>query len=186
MRPATPSSVDAVPSEAGGIFGLVTWAHRCMTRIPYAVVALLARFSIAAVFWNSGQTKVSGFALNIVSGEFELGWPRLSDSALALFQDEYRLPLLAPAVAAPMAAFAEHLFPLLLLLGLATRFSALALLGMTAVIQIFVYPGAYATHGIWAALLLLLASQGAGALSVDHWLSRINRCNSSNPDTTNV
>ncbi|NUP85426.1 MAG: DoxX family membrane protein [Burkholderiaceae bacterium] len=186
MSRATPSNRDAVPAGAGGIAGLVTWAQRSMARVPYAVVALLARFSIAAVFWNSGQTKVSGFALNIVTGEFELGWPRLSESALALFQDEYKLPLIAPAVAAPMAAYAEHLFPLLLLLGLATRFSALALLGMTVVIQIFVYPGAYATHGTWAALLLLLMRQGPGTVSLDHWLSSINRRSSSKPDTTKV
>jgi len=143
-----------------------------LERIPYTLIALLARFSIAAVFWNSGQTKVEGFAANFVSGEFHLGWPKLSDSAVALFRDEYRLPLLAPEIAAPLAATAEHLFPLLLLLGLATRFSALALLVMTLVIQLFVYPGAYATHGTWAALLLLLAARGAGAISLDHWLTR--------------
>ena len=140
-------------------------------RIPNTVVAFIARFSIAAVFWNSGQTKVEGLVLNLVSGEFALGWPRLSESALALFEDEYRLPFIPPEVAAPMAAFAEHLFALLILVGLATRFSALALLGMTLVIQVFVYPGAYATHGTWAAVLLCLMARGPGALSVDHWLA---------------
>lgn len=143
-----------------------------LERIPYTFIALLARFSIAAVFWNSGQTKVEGFAANFVSGEFRLGWPTLSESAVALFRDEYKLPWLAPEIAAPLAATAEHLFPLLLLLGLATRFSALALLVMTLVIQLFVYPGAYATHATWAALLLLLAARGAGAISLDHWLTR--------------
>ncbi len=142
-----------------------------LDRIPYDIVALLARFSIAAVFWNSGQTKVSGFALNVVTGEFMLGWPHLSDSAVALFQDEYKLPLIAPTLAAPMAAFAEHLFPLLLLLGLGTRVAALALLGMTLVIQVFVYPGAYATHGTWAAILLMLASRGGGRWSLDALVS---------------
>ncbi len=141
-------------------------------RIPNSLIAFIARFSIAAVFWNSGQTKVQGLVINIVSGEFSLGWPRLSDSAVALFQDEYRLPLVPPELAAPMAAMAEHVFPLLILVGLATRFSALALLGMTLVIQLFVYPGAYATHGTWAALLLYLIARGPGALSVDHWLAR--------------
>jgi len=145
--------------------------HGWLERIPYALVALLARFSIAAVFWNSGQTKVTGFALNIVTGEFATGWPRLSDSALALFREEYRLPLIAPAVAALLAATAEHVFPMLLLMGLGTRLAALALLGMTLVIQTFVYPGAYATHGTWAALLLLLISRGAGAVSLDHWIA---------------
>lgn len=141
-------------------------------RLPPSWIALLARVSIAAVFWTSGQTKVEGFALNLVSGEFQLGWPRLSDSALALFQDEYRLPLVSPAVAAPLAALAEHVLPLLLLFGLATRLSALGLLVMTLVIQVLVYPGAYATHGTWAALLLYLMAGGPGRWSVDHLLAR--------------
>jgi putative oxidoreductase len=140
-------------------------------RIPNTLIAFVARFSIAAVFWNSGQTKIQGFVVNLVSGEFELGWPSLSDSALALFQDEYKLPFLPPELAAPMAAAAEHLFPLLILIGLGTRLSALALLGMTLVIQLFVYPGAYATHGTWAAVLLYLMARGPGMLSVDHWLA---------------
>lgn len=146
--------------------------HAWLERIPYAAIALLARFSIAAVFWTSGQTKVEGFAVNFVTGEFQPGWPRLADDAVALFRDEYRLPLLAPELGALLAAVAEHLFPLLLLAGLATRAAALALLAMTLVIQLFVYPGAYATHGTWAALLLLLAARGAGELSADHWLAR--------------
>ncbi|MCB1740056.1 MAG: DoxX family membrane protein [Gammaproteobacteria bacterium] len=169
----TASSSTALPASSG-IAGLIGWAIRWFGRIPHSGVALLARFSIAAVFWNSGQTKVSDFALNIVTGEFMLGWPHLSDSALALFEDEYKLPFIAPAIAAPMAALAEHLLPLLLLIGLGTRLSALGLLGMTMVIQIFVYPGAYATHGTWAAILLYLVSQGPGAISIDHWIAR--RC----------
>lgn len=140
-------------------------------RIPHTFIALLARFSIAAVFWKSGQTKVEGFAIDLVDGSFELGIPRLSESVVALFADEYRLPLIPPEIAAPMAAFAEHLFPILLLVGLATRFSALALLGMTLVIQVFVYPGAYPTHGVWAAVLLYLLAQGPGALSLDRWIA---------------
>jgi putative oxidoreductase len=139
------------------------------SRIPHSAIALLARFSIAAVFWQSGQTKVQGFALDIVSGTVQLGWPRLSDSAVDLFRDEYRLPL--PELMAPLAAGAEHLFPLLLLLGLGTRFAALALLGMTLTIQLFVYPSAYATHGTWAALLLYLVAQGPGKFSLDHWIA---------------
>lgn len=146
---------------------MVAW----LQAIPHSLLALLARFSIAAVFWNSGQTKVQGFALDLVQGRFEPGWPRLADAAVPLFRDEYRLPLIAPEVAAPLAAFAEHLFPALLLLGLATRLSALALLAMTLVIQVLVYPGAYATHGTWAALLLFLAARGPGAVSLDHWLA---------------
>lgn len=138
-----------------------------LDRIPHGFIALLGRFSIAALFWKSGQTKVEGLAIDIVSGEFTLGLPRLSDSAVALFRDEFRLPIIPPEIAAPLAAFAEHLFPLLILIGLATRFSALALLVMTATIQVFVYPDAYPTHGVWAAVLLYLVARGPGAVSVD-------------------
>jgi len=141
-------------------------------RIPLSLIALLARFSIAAVFWKSGQTKLEGFALDLVEGQVQWGWPHLSESALTLFKDEYRLPLIAPEFAAPMAAFAEHFFPLLLLVGLATRFSALALLGMTLVIQVLVYPGAYPTHGTWAALLLYLVARGPGVVSLDALIAR--------------
>ncbi len=140
--------------------------------IPDSLIAALGRFSIAAVFWKSGQTKVQGFAIDLINGEFHLGWPRLSDSAIGLFRDEYRLPLIPPELAAPMAAFAEHFFPILILLGLATRFSALALLVMTLTIQIFVYPDAYPTHGIWAAVLLYLIAKGPGKISIDHWIAR--------------
>ncbi len=141
-------------------------------RIPHSLIALVARLSIAAVFWTSGQTKVQGFVVNIITGEVQLGWPHLSDSVVALFRDEYKLPFISPEIAAPMAAAAEHLFPLLLVIGLGTRFSALALLGMTLVIEIFVYPDAYPTHGTWAAVLLYLIARGPGALAIDHWLAR--------------
>lgn len=156
-----------------------SWAIRTLRltvpifeRIPASLIAFIARFSIAAVFWKSGQTKIEGLGVDLVSGEFHLGWPRLSDSALALFKDEYRLPLVSPELAAPMAAFAEHFFPILLLVGLATRFSALALLIMTLTIQIFVYPDAYPTHGVWAAVLLYLMTRGPGRISLDHWIAR--------------
>jgi len=140
-------------------------------RIPHTLLAFLARFSIAAVFWKSGETKIQGFAVDIVNGEFTLGWPRLSDSAVGLFRDEYNLPLIPPEIAATMAATAEHFFPILLLFGLATRLSALALLGMTLTIQLFVYPDAYPTHGTWAAVLLLLMVHGPGKLSLDHLIA---------------
>jgi len=150
------------------------WVSRLvglLQRIPLGFIAFVARFSIAGVFWSSGQTKVEGFVANIVTGEFKLGLPRLSESAVALFQDEYKLPFISPEIAAPMAALGEHVFPVLLLVGLATRFSALALLGMTLVIQLFVYPGAYATHGTWAAVLLYLMASGPGAFSIDQWIA---------------
>ena len=169
-RAATGAS--APTSRPEGLAGMVTALIRLFERIPHSLIAFLARFSIAAVFWNSGQTKIEGLVLNVVSGDFALGWPRLSESALYLFENEYKLPFVPPELAAPMAAFAEHLLPLLLLFGLATRFSALALLGMTLVIQVFVYPGAYATHGTWAALLLYLMARGPGVFSIDHLLAK--------------
>lgn len=153
---------------------LVRFSISCFERIPHSFITLLARFSIAAVFWKSGQTKIEGFALDIVEGRFQFGWPQLAPSTIPLFTEEYKVPLMPAELAACAAAFGEHLFPALILVGLATRFSALALLGMTAVIQIFVYPSAYATHGTWAAVLLYLMVQGPGRISLDHWIAR--RC----------
>jgi putative oxidoreductase len=134
---------------------LVNRVSDALTRLVSAdVLALVARVGIGAVFFYSGRTKVEG----VLS---------VTDSAVALFADEYKLPLLAPDLGAHLAAYAEHLFPILLVLGLLTRVSALALLGMTAVIQIFVYPDAWPTHLSWAAILLLLIGRGAGAWSLD-------------------
>lgn len=151
---------------------LVKRAIALFENIPYSLIAFIARFSIAAVFWKSGQTKVEGFAIDLVSGTFQWGEPKLAASALWLFRSEYHVPLLPPEVAAHLATFAEHFFPVLILLGLATRFSALALIGMTLTIQLFVYPDAYPTHGTWIALVLLLLAKGPGRLSIDHWIAR--------------
>lgn len=159
------------PGTNSAAASLVSRLHALFERVPESAVALLGRFSIAATFWNSGQTKIEGFVFNPVSGDVQLGWPRLSPSAVDLFRDEYRLPLLPPEFAAVMAAAAEHLLPLLLLLGLGTRLASLGLLVMTAVIQFLVYPGAYATHGLWAAVLLWLMLRGAGAVSLDRLLA---------------
>lgn len=122
--------------------------------IPDALVALLQRVFPALVFWQSGQTKVDGFSIK--------------GSTWFLFEHEYALPLIPHELAAVLATVAEHLLPVLLVLGLCTRLSALGLLGMTAVIQIFVYPGAWMTHGLWAAPLLAVVARGPGAWSVDH------------------
>lgn len=122
--------------------------------INHTSLALVSRLAIAGIFLSSGRTKVDGFLT-------------VNDSAYALFRDEYKVPLIPPEIAAHMATYAEHLFPLLLVLGLFTRLSALALLGMTAVIQTFVYPDAWVTHLSWAGLLLYLAGRGAGPLSCD-------------------
>lgn len=162
--------IQPTTGAAGGIADLLARLRALLASIPHSAIALLARFSMAAVFWSSGQTKVEGFALNLVSGDWQLGWPRLAPQAVDLFRDEYKLPLLPPELAAMLAATAEHVLPLLLLLGLATRLSAAGLLVMTLVIQVLVYPGAYATHGTWAAVLLWLMALGPGRVSLDHWL----------------
>ncbi|MGD9922349.1 MAG: DoxX family protein [Pseudorhodoplanes sp.] len=141
-----------------GVAGLVQRANALMAAIPYWLIALIARVSIAAVFWRSGQTKVEGW--------------HVTDSTLYLFANEYKLPLIDPTLAAYLATFAEHFFPVLLVVGLATRFSALALLIMTLVIEIFVYPDAWPTHGTWAACFLILMAQGPGKLSLDHLIAQ--------------
>lgn len=168
----TLSTSAAAPGTDTSPAALIRTAVGLLGRIPDSLIALLGRFSVAAIFWKSGQTKVQDFAIDIVAGEFKLGIPRLSDSVVGLFRDEYKLPLIPPELAAPLAAFAEHVFPLLILVGLATRFSALALLGMTATIQLLVYPDAWPTHGVWATVLLFLAARGPGALSLDHLIAR--------------
>lgn len=122
--------------------------------LGHSALALVDRIAIAAIFFLSGRTKVEGFLT-------------VSDSAIMLFREEYKVPLISPEIAAHMATYAEHLFPLLLLVGLFTRLSALALLCMTAVIQIFVYPDAWPTHLSWAGLLLYLVARGAGKASLD-------------------
>ena len=120
---------------------------------PHSLIAFAARVFPAAVFWMSGETKVEGW--------------HVKDSAIALFRDEYALPLVDPVVAAHLAAFAEHFFPILLVLGLASRLAALGLLGMTAVIEIFVYPDAWPTHLSWTALLIPLILRGGGRFALD-------------------
>jgi putative oxidoreductase len=121
------------------------------------LIALACRFGLAGIFWYSGRTKVDG-------------WLQVNESALLLFEHEYALPLIPPLWAAHLAAYAEHLFPLLLVLGLGTRWAALGLLGMTAVIQFWVYPDAWPTHLTWAAALLYLLGRGGGRYSLDHAL----------------
>jgi len=122
--------------------------------IGHDLLALAARLSIAAIFFQSGRTKVEGF-LTVTEGTYEL------------FRTEYRLPLVPPEIAAHISASVETFVPMLLVLGLATRFSAFVLLGMTTVIEIFVYPDAWPTHLSWAAILLYLVGRGGGRLSLD-------------------
>ncbi|MGH8848786.1 MAG: DoxX family protein [Polaromonas sp.] len=112
------------------------------------------RLAVATVFWNSAMTKLASW-----------------ETALALFTDEYRVPVLPPELAAYMAVSIELTTPVLLVLGLATRPAAAVLLGMTAVIEVFVYPLAWPTHIQWAAMLLVLLARGPGKISID-WLIR--------------
>ena len=145
-------------ARTGTIETLLRRSIAAMSAIPYWALALVARVSIAGVFWQSGQTKVDGW--------------RVTESAIELFRNEYKLPLIDPALAAHLAALAEHVFPILLVIGLVTRFAALALLIMTLVIQVFVYPDAWPTHGTWAACFLLLMARGPGLVSLDHLIAR--------------
>ena len=131
------------------------------SRPAEAAALLLVRVALGGVFWRSGQTKIA-----------EGTWFSISDTTYELFRTEYAAVPLPSEFAAVAAATAEHVFPALLLLGLATRFSALALLGMTLVIQLFVYPEAWwPVHSLWAALALVLIVRGAGMVSLDALLA---------------
>lgn len=133
--------------------------------LPESLVLLFVRLVFAGIFWRAGQTKM-------VEGH----WFEISDTTFALFRSEYAGVPLPPHLAAVLATSAEHLFPVLLLFGLLTRFSALTLLGMTLVIQIFVYPEAWwPVHSLWVALALVLIVRGGGWLSLDHLLTRRRR-----------
>ncbi|MFY9351771.1 DoxX family protein [Sphingobium sp.] len=127
--------------------------------LPEPLLLLVARLGAASIFFLSGRTKVEGLLT-------------ITDSTYELFRTEYALPLIPPDIAAHAATYSEHLFSILLAVGLATRGSALALLGMTAVIQIFVYPDAWPTHVSWAGLLLPLVAKGAGSWSLDALIGR--------------
>lgn len=131
-------------------------------RLPESLMLLFMRIVLAGIFWRSGQTKIA-----------EGTWFTISDGAYALFETEYKGVPLPPHLAAVMATTAEHLFPALLVIGLFTRGAALGLLGMTLVIQIFVYPDAWWTeHSLWMAMQLALMVRGAGLISLDHLMAR--------------
>jgi len=133
---------------------LIQYINRLAGLVPQDAVVLAARVFPAIVFWQSARTKVDGFSIK--------------DSTFFLFEHVYALPVIPSAPAAVLATVSEHVLPLLLVLGLFSRLSALGLLIMTAVIQIFVFPDAWITHGLWAAALLVTISQGPGRLSLDH------------------
>jgi putative oxidoreductase len=125
-------------------------------RVPYSLVALVSRFAVASVFWRSGQTKVHGF--------------HIREETFDLFREKYKVPLLPPDAAAYVSATAEHVFPVLLVVGLASRLSAFGLLFMTMVIQLFVYPSGWPDHILWIAILMPIIARGPGAISLDHLL----------------
>jgi putative oxidoreductase len=147
--------VSSAASAATGIIGTIERLVGWLERVPYALLALPLRLAVATVFWNSGTTKLANW-----------------DATLQLFEDEYKVPLLPPDVAAHLGAAIELTTPVLLVLGFLTRPAALVLLGMTTIIEVFVYPQAWPTHIQWAAMLLVLLCRGAGNLSLDHWLAR--------------
>jgi putative oxidoreductase len=126
---------------------IVPW----LERFPLAGCHLLFRLAIAGVFFRAGLTKLASW-----------------ETTVQLFRDEYRVPLLSPELAAALATAFELGCPLLLVAGLATRLATLPLLGMIAVVQLFVYPSAWPEHLTWASILLFLLTRGAGPLSVDH------------------
>jgi putative oxidoreductase len=132
---------------------MIEVVRNALNGVSYTWLALPLRFAVATIFWNSAMAKLANW-----------------DTTLSLFADEYQLPLIPPATAAGMALTVELATPVLLMLGLLTRPAAFILLGMTAVIEIFVYPLAWPTHIQWAAMLLILLCRGPGTLSVDHWL----------------
>lgn len=122
--------------------------------IPEDAIALVTRLGVAGVFFMSGRSKVDGLL-------------HITDGTYTLFREDYRVPLIPPDIAAHLATYSEHLFSILLVLGLFTRFSALAFLGMTTVIEVFVYPDAWPTHLSWAGLLIYLIARGGGRFSLD-------------------
>jgi putative oxidoreductase len=146
------SATTPLYSTAGIMMGRVLSR---LNQVPYSVIALPLRFAVATVFWNSGMAKLANW-----------------ETTISLFADDYQVPLLPPVLAANMALTIELTAPVLLILGLFTRAAALVLLGMTAVIEIFVYPQAWPTHIQWAAMLFVLLCRGAGDISLDSLLWR--------------
>jgi putative oxidoreductase len=138
---------------ASGTRGRVAWARAALGRFPLAVIQVLFRLAIASVFLKAGWNKLASWELTV-----------------QLFADEYKVPVLPPDLAAMMATGTEIGCSLLLIAGLGTRLATLPLLGMIAVIQTFVYPGAYAEHLTWASILLFLLTRGGGPWSVDRAL----------------
>ncbi|WP_368744534.1 DoxX family protein [Desertibaculum subflavum] len=141
----------AMASRRSGITGAIGRLYAGLEAFPLSVIEVLMRIGGGAVFFKSGLTKIANMEITV-----------------DLFREEYKVPLLAPEIAAPLATAAELTAPVLLVLGLLTRPAAAALLGMTAVIQLFVYPANWSEHLLWASILIYLVTRGPGTLSVDH------------------
>jgi len=149
------SSITSPRENQAGVvhFAGAVIAH--LERVPMALPEIVFRVAPALVFWRSAQTKLANWDLTV-----------------ALFQDEYKVPVLPPELAAYLAVAVELAGPILLVLGLATRLGAAAMLGMTLVIQVFVYPQSYPDHLLWAGPLLYLLLRGPGVVSIDHLIRR--------------
>lgn len=151
---------------------MLGWYDRAVNavsgRLPESIVLLFLRVALAGIFWRSGRTKVE-------EGSFF----SISDTTYFLFREKYSGVPLPSDFAAVMATISEHLFPALLIIGLFTRLSALALLGMTLVIQLFVYPDAWwQVHILWVAMCLVLITRGGGMFAADA-LPRVRSANAS-------
>lgn len=133
----------------------VTAAHALLERFPTALLALAFRFAAATVFFRSGMTKLASW-----------------ETTVALFEMEYMVPILPPVIGAYLATATEIGAALMLILGLGTRFAAAALLGLTLVIQVFVYPENWPDHLLWASILAWLLTRGPGVLSLDRIIGR--------------
>ena len=138
---------------------LVTMIIGIMSSFPHSILALAARIFMGLQFYKSGVLKFDG-------------WFNLSDTTIYLFENDFSAVPLPPILSAHMAAYGEVTFGILLMIGLAGRFAALALLGMVAVIEIFVYPEAYILHGLWAVSLLYIVKYGAGTVSFDYFVKK--------------
>jgi putative oxidoreductase len=134
-----------------------TWTRLrdLLERFPLSIIQLAGRIGVGATFFKAGLLKYGSWEFTV-----------------KLFEDEYRVPLLDPAVAARIAMVQELTIPMLLFLGLATRIATLPLLGMIGVIQTFVYPNAYNDHLVWGAILVLLLTRGPGVFSLDYLIER--------------
>ncbi len=137
--------------------------NQLCSKIPEDIIALVARIAVGLVFWRSAQTKIDGSTILGQKWQFF----NVSDSTFTLFEYEYELPIIPSDIAAYLATYGEFFLGGAIILGLFTRLSAIALLGMTLVIQIFVYPDAWPTHIMWLVPLLYLIKHGGGKASVD-------------------